>query len=414
MSRADQREARPARLAVVALVSLGLVARLAPALMMAPDGTARLPGARAALALARSLADGRGFALTEEPEGRPGAPSESPTDGQPQSAAVPAVGPAGPGVRRAPMMPAYPLLLALAEGSADAPVRPALVVQAVCGAATMVLAAWMAYRLAGVWAAVVAAALLAFDPFQVLFTALVSPVTLAALALAAESAAGLVAVEAVRTGRRAWPWVVAAGLAQAAAAYVAVWTLALVPVAAAAALVSRHRKRLVAAWAVATAVVVVALAPWLVRHPVQGGAVGRETHRAEYLAGLAGAGAAQEGGAEPAEPTGIVAGAVGRAGRLWSPALAPGLEDGPLHPAAGYTSLVPAALLAVAGLWALRGRAEAWWLLGPAAAATLWHAAVGGWPGDRAAVLAPLAALAGAGLVAMLGKNGATTMSNKE
>lgn len=388
---------------MVALVSLGLVARLAPALMMPPAAGARLPDARVYLALARSMADGQGFALTEESEDCTEASAGAPVDDGPS-----AVGTGQPAVRRAPTMPAYPLLLALTDGSAETPLRPVLVVQAVCGAATMVLAAWMAYRLAGPWAAVVAAALLAFDPFQVLFPALVSPVTLAGLALAAAAAAGLAVVEAVRTGRRAWPWLLAAGLAQAAAAYVAVWTLALVPVAAVAALAARDRKRLVAAWAVATAVVVVALAPWLVRNAVRVGSPVLVTD----IGGRLNAAAAP--GAEPADPLGYLAGAVVRAGRLWSPALPPGLEDGPLHPAAGYTSLVPAALLALVGLWVLRGRAEAWWLLGPAVVATLWHAAVGGWPGDRAAVLAPLAALAGAGLVAMLGKNGKTSVASDQ
>ena len=163
-----------------------------------------------------------------------------------------------------------------------------------------------------------------------------------------------------------------------------------------------------AAWAVATAVVVVALAPWLVRNAVRVGSPVLVTD----IGGRLNAAAAP--GAEPADPLGYLAGAVVRAGRLWSPALPPGLEDGPLHPAAGYTSLVPAALLALVGLWVLRGRAEAWWLLGPAVVATLWHAAVGGWPGDRAAVLAPLAALAGAGLVAMLGKNGKTSVASDQ
>jgi len=394
MVQAAQREARPARLVMVALVSLGLLARLAPAFMMPPDAAARLPGAPVYFVLARSLAEGRGFVLTETVQGGP-VPGADPV-------AEPAVAADKDeaAVQRAPVMPAYPLLLAIGCGLDDAPLRATLVIQAVCGTVAMVLAAWMAHRLAGAWAAVVAAALLAFDPLGVLFAALVSPVTLAAVALAAASVTGLAAVQAVRTGRRAWPWVLGAGAAQAAAAYVAVWTLAVLPVAVVAALASQHRRRLVTAWGLATAIVVVALAPWLVRNAGQGDEPAPVT---DVGAGVI---AAKEGKQEPGEPARPEAGAVRRAGRVWSPALPPGIENGPLHPAAGYTSLLPVVLLAVVGLWALRRQAEAWWLLVPAVAITFWQAAVGGWPGERAAVVAPLAALAGAGLVALLGKSG--------
>jgi MYXO-CTERM domain-containing protein len=93
-----------------------------------------------------------------------------------------------------------------------------------------------------------------------------------------------------------------------------------------------------------------------------------------------------------------------RVGRLWSPAPPEGLEDGPLGPASGYTSLLPTALLALLGVGLLRRRSETWWLLLVPVTATLVHLALAGWAGDRAAVMPPLAALGGAGLAALLGR----------
>ncbi|MFO8013837.1 MAG: hypothetical protein R6X20_11110 [Phycisphaerae bacterium] len=424
----------PARLLVVGLAALGLLARLAPGLMMTPAQAARLPHAAAYLHLARSLAEGHGFVLTETPQDNAaGAARDTKT-----AAGI---------AYHARRMPAYPSLIAAGKTVLGAPSRTTLIVQALAGTASLVLAAWMAYRLAGMWAAVVAAALLAFDPYQVVLASLFAPVALTGLALSATAAAGVAYLGAVRTDRRAWPWAAAGGLALAAAVYLEVWTLALAPVALVAAAVGRRRRRRLAGWAVGAAVLAAALVPWLVRNadrvgvPVLSTDVGRrlwagtrpvpgETAPDPGGAGTeAAAPAPPEGrdevgrgvfylkaaGARIASAPGRWLGlAAGRVGRLWSPAPPEGLEDGPLGPAAGYTSLLPTALLALAGLGLLRRRGETWWLLLVPVTATLVHVALAGWAGDRAAVMPPLAAVGGAGLAALFGRPEETQDEERE
>jgi len=413
----EQRDIRPARVLVVALVSLGLLARLAPGLMMTPAQAARLPHAAPYLALARSLADGGGFVLTE------GADED-----------------AGGTTYLARRMPGYPLLVAAGKTLLAAPSRATLIVQALCGTASLVLAVWMAQRLAGPWAAVVAAALLAFDPYQAVLASLFAPVTLTGLALTAVAAAGVAYLGAVRTGRRAWPWAAAGGLALAAAVYLEVWTLALAPVALVAAAASRRRRRLLAGWTVGAAVLAAALAPWLARNADRLGVpvLSTDVCRRLWTGTAPGPGDTGPEADAPGPPEGLdevgegvfylesaaerMASAPGRwlsrafrrVGRLWSPILPEGLEDGPLGPAAGYTSLLPTALLAVAGLALLRRRGEVWWLLLGGAAATVAHFVLAGWAGDRAAVMPPLAALGGAGLAALLGHRKETQDEQRE
>ena len=440
MPEPEQRDARSARLLVVALVALALLGRLAPGLMMMPAQAARLPHAAAYLHLARSLARGEGFVLTETSDAATGGGDAA------APAAEHATAPAGPAYR-ARRMPAYPLLIAAAKTVLGAPSRATLVAQALAATASMVLAAWIAYRLAGPWAAVVAAGLLAFDPYQAVLASLFSPVTLTGLALAATAAAGVAYLGAVRAGRRAWPWAVAGGLALAAAVYLEAWTLALAGVALVAAAVGRRRRRLLAGWAVGAVVVAAALAPWLVRNADRVGApvlvtdVGRRLWEGTRLRPAATGLRRGETGPDaeaPAPPAGLdevgegvfylesaaarIASAPGRwlgraarrVGRLWSPAPPEGLEDGPLGPAAGYTSLLPTAVLAVLGVGLLRRRGETWWLLLVPLAATLVHLVLAGWAGDRAAVMPPLAALGGAGLAALLAPSKDTPNEERE
>jgi hypothetical protein len=80
-------------------------------------------------------------------------------------------------------------------------------------------------------------------------------------------------------------------------------------------------------------------------------------------------------------------------------------DEGPVHPAAGYTSLLPTAVLALLGVWALRrDRAVLVWLLLAPLWLTLVQAVLGSAPPDRLAVMPPLAVLGGVGLVAILGR----------
>ncbi|HUU10388.1 MAG TPA: glycosyltransferase family 39 protein [Phycisphaerae bacterium] len=342
---------RSVRLLLVALVLVGLVARLALAFIMDDDRATRLPESAAYLAIGRSVAAGHGFVLPED---------------------------AAEGRKLAHCMPGYPLILAAAQVRGETSIRAVLILQAIAAVETLMLVAWAASRLAGQWAAVVAAAMLTFDPFQVYFSAQVVPVTVLGLALAAVMLAGVKCLEAVEAGRRsAWLWAALGGLALAAAAYLEAWTVGLIVPAAVAALVSKRRKRLLAGWAVATAVLVLALAPWLVRNA---SSIGTPTLTVDLA----------------------------RAGRLWSPGRMLAGDDGPLRPVAGYTSLLPTAALAVAGLAALRRRAAGLWLLLAPVYVTLVHVVLPGPGSDRLVVMPSLAVLAGVGLVALLGRGQGT------
>ncbi len=416
-----------ARMMVAALVGVGMVARLTPALMMLPERAARLPLAHPYLRLALALAEGEGFVLRRPPPGN---------------------GAAGDRLYRAARLPGYPAVVAAAKRWLDAPARGPLVLQAVAGAGGIALAAWAAWRLGGPWAGAAAAALTAFDPLAVACSALFTPTALVAPAMAAAAAAGVGYLGAVDAGRRAWPWALAAGLALAAAAYVEVWPLALVPVAGAAALLGRRRRRYLAGWALGTAVVAAALSPWIARNLREAATPMPETDLARriWAATTGSETPSPDGEAAPADispgaaapvrpPSGLdeaaearfylraaaaraaeapgrwLAGVAERAARFWSPALPPGLgptdpqgRPGPLHPVAGYVSLVPTAGLALVGLVVLRRRAAAWWLALAAVAATAGYAVgLSDWTGERVAVGAALAALGGAGLGRLLG-----------
>lgn len=402
-----ERQARPARLMIVALVALGLLARLALALMTS-DGpaSAGLPESEEYLAIGRSVAAGEGFVLPGGSDVRPGA--ETP---RPQLA------------RR---MPGYPLILAAAEALGTSTVRTALVFQALCGAATLLVVAWLAWRLAGAWAGVVAAALMAFDPYQAYLAALVVPGAPLGLALAATAAGGIAFSSAAgEGGRRAWPRAAGAGLALAAATYLESWAVWLLAPALVAALVAKDRRRLLAGWGIMAVVVVAALAPWLVRNALCVGGPVLTTGGGHALY----QGTAPEDGA-PLPPEGLdelgrdvfylkeAAGriadapgawvrlAAGRIGRLWSPQ--PMWEgDVPLPPLAGYTSLLPTGLLALGGVLALGRRPGAVvWLLLAAIGVTLVHLAAAGPAHERLAAMPPLAVLGGAAVAALLGRRG--------
>jgi len=337
---------RSARLLLVALLALGLVVRVALGYMMGERQAARLPESADYLAAGRAIAGGRGLVHS-----------------------APESGPA------APQMPGYPVLVAAAARFFSLPVKALLLFQAGCGAATLGVALWAAWRLAGVWAALLTVVLLAFDPYQVYFVALVTPVVPMGLALALAMAFGLEFLAAHAGGWRAWPWAALAGTALAAATYLDPWAARLVPLIGLAALVSKDRKRFLAGWAVAAAVMAILLAPWVLPH------------------GL---------GAGSSAP---VAELFSREARLWSPA--PMLDEVGVPPLAGYTSLLPTAALALVGLWALRRRRAALvWLLAAPVALTLVRAVLPGAAHDRLAVMPALAVLGGAGLAAVLGRAG--------
>ncbi len=404
-----ERQARPARLMIVALVALGLLARLALALMTSEGpALAGLPESEEYLAIGRSVAAGEGFVLPGGSDVRPGAQAPRP--------------------QLARRMPGYSLILAAAEVLGTSTIRAALVFQALCGAATLLVVAWLAWRLAGAWAGVVAAALMAFDPYQAYFAALVSPLAPLGLALAATAAGGIAFSSAAgEGGRRVWPRAAGAGLALAAATYLESWAVWLLAPALVAALVMKDRRRLLAGWGVMAAVVAAALAPWLVRNALCVGGPVLTTGGGHALY----QGTAPEDGAPPPPPpegldelgrdmfylkqaAGRIADApgawvrlaAGRIGRLWSPA--PMWEgDVPLPPLAGYTSLLPTGLLALGGVLALARRAQAVvWLLMAAIGVTLVHLAAAGPAHERLASMPTLAVLGGAAVAALLGRRG--------
>lgn len=392
---------------IVALLSLSLLARLALAYVMTERQTSRLPESAEYLAIGQSVADGNGFRLAAD--------------------AAPAGRAPGPD-RLAARMPGYPLILGAAIRWCELPGRTVAVWQALCGGATLVAALWMAWRLAGPWAALVALALGAFDPFQVYASALLVPVVPVGLAVAAAVAAGLKCVEAAQVrSRQTLVWAAAAGAAIAAAIYLDPWTVAVVPVSAVGALLSRGRRRLLAAWAVAVGVVLVALSPWLVRNAVRLGGPVLTTGFGERLEAAVRSGADTPAASAPPpggldelglevfylgrarrlaaeSPTACVAAAARRLAAFWAPWSLMPEGGGPLHPLAGYTSLLPPAVLALVGLWRLRRRPAAGWLVLAPLGATVAYAVGLATLRDRLAVMPVLTALAGAGLVAVLGK----------
>ena len=408
MSDAPQGDSqqRSARLLLSALVALGLLARLTLAFAMGDGQAGRMPESAEYLAIARSVAEGGGFVL-------PAVSTSGPADGSGRAEA-------------ARHMPGYPLILAAAEAGFDAGDRAVLVFQSLCGAATLVVVTWMAARLAGLWAAVAAAALLTFAPYQVYLSAQIAPVVPVGLAFAAVTAAGLGFLDAVSDGgRRGWLWAATAGLALAVAAYLEAWAAGLVLPAGLAALLSRRRKRLLAGWALAMAVLVTALAPWLVRNAVRVGAPVLTTDVGWRLYEGTGGDAAAEvlvppegvdeagrcmfylrraAGRIAEAPASWLGRAAHRVARLWTPGAMTEAGEGLLHPAAGYTGLVPTAALALAGLAVYRRRAVALWLIVGAVYVTLVHGVLPGPATDRLAVMPSLAALGGVGIVTLLGR----------
>ncbi|MCX5685127.1 MAG: hypothetical protein NT049_15795 [Planctomycetota bacterium] len=406
--------ARRARMLLVALIALGLTVRLALVFVMPEGKAAPTPDAWANLRIARSLAAGEGFALPAEPrsdEARLRAEGSGPAPEVLVSQ------------RLADRMPGYPLMVAAALRQAEEGLRLLAVSQAVLGAITMALAAYLAWRLAGVWAAAAAAALLVFDPYQVYACSVVLPLVPLGVVLAALVGAGLKFIDVTKQGGRAWPWAALAGVFAAAAVYLD-WRMAgLAVVVGLAALVAPGRKRYLAGWAVGLAVLVVALAPWVVRNA---NCVGRPVLTTSLGAGL------YEGACEdslPADtdkleetarndlylaaawkaiagdPLGWLKRVAARAAEIWSPW--PVRESGglPLPAVAGYTSLLPAAALALVGAWTLRRRSAVLvWLLAAPVYVTIAGAMLAGGAEDRLPLAPTLAILGGAGLAALIGQ----------
>ncbi|MCX5672503.1 MAG: hypothetical protein NTU94_14390 [Planctomycetota bacterium] len=406
----EQPESAPrkpaARLMIVALVALGLVVRVALALMIGEGQAAQPPGSDEFLAIGKSVTEGKGFVLAQDPLGLP---------------------------RVAWRMPGYPVLVSAAARLTATSLRGLTVFQSICGAAALIVVGWAAVRLAGLWAGLAAVALVAFDPYQVYFAALAVPVVPTGLALAAAMALGLEFLVSAASSRWAWFWAAATGVALAAAAYLQPWAAGLAIPAGVAAIVARRCRRILAGWAVGTAVLVVCLAPWAARNALRLGVPVLTTDTGAKLyggtEGLRGTG----GEAGKQEPVGEAKGldeirqdvsylrsaaglmaehpaawlkeAALRAGRLWSPGPMLAEDEGPVHPAAGYTSLLPTAVLALLGVWALRReRAVLVWLLLAPLWLTLVQAVLGSAPPDRLVVMPPLAVLGGVGLLAILGR----------
>jgi 4-amino-4-deoxy-L-arabinose transferase-like glycosyltransferase len=394
------------RLVLIALVSLGLVARLAPVAVMESHWPAMRGDAAAYLEVGRSAAAGHG--LTQA------ATADS--------------------VRHvAGVMPGYPLLIAAADLTGYG-LKALIILQALAGTVTMVLAFLIARRLGGLWAGVVAMAVLVFDPLQVMACAVVLPAAVLGLALAATVAAGLAMLDGLARGSRAvWVWAGVAGLALAAAMYLEPLAGAVLAVAGLVAVIVRQRRRVLKTWAVALAVLVVALAPWLVRNtilldrPVLTTNLGvqllesnwpkteeaqdeveRQTIHDETAGGnevsinsYCWRAALERMAAHPGQ---WLARFGERVAALWSPESTTGLWPA-LPRLAGYTSLIPVAVLALAGMVVLcRRRPGALvWLLVVPVAMTLAHGFFGGGPQDRLPLMPILAALGGAGLAAVLG-----------
>ncbi|MCX5655669.1 MAG: hypothetical protein NTY65_13605 [Planctomycetota bacterium] len=402
--------ARRARMLLVALIALGLTVRLAMIFVMPEGRAAPTPDAWANLRIARSLAAGEGFVLSFEGAG-PGAETQA-------------------SQRLADRTPGYPVMVAEALRTAEQGIRLLTAAQSVIGAVAMALAAYLAWRLAGMWAAAAAAALLVFDPYQVYACALLLPLVPLGLVLVALAWTGLKFIDAAKQCRRAWPWAALAGLFAAAAVYLD-WRMAGLPImVGAVAVLAPGRKRYLAGWAVGLAVLVAALSPWVVRNAVTVGAPVLATdagHRlfagtqmkctcgfpveremARDAQGLDEVGAdllyLKEGLGQIADdPACWMKCVASRAAGIWSPWPAREPSGLPLPPVAGYTSLLPAGALALVGAWTLRQRAAVLvWLLAAPVYVTIAGAVLAGGVEDRLPVAPVLAILGGAGLAAII------------
>jgi 4-amino-4-deoxy-L-arabinose transferase-like glycosyltransferase len=402
------------RLVAVSLVALALVIRLAPALVMEGDWTAVRWESAEYLEIGLSAASGHGLVQ---------------------------VGAADEITRRAGITPGYPLLVAAADMTGYG-MRAMVVFQALAGTAALVLAFFIARRLAGLWAGVVAAAIMVFDPLQVVACTSLVPATVLGLAILAAVAACLALLDALdRGGRAVWLWAGATGAILAAAIYIDPFCFVLVPAAGVVAAVVRDRRRLLKVWLVVLAATVVVLSPWLLRSAVLLGrpvlateagprflgadwpeeetpedtadreaiynkTVGDDEVRVDHLSWMTG------WRRVAAHPGQWLAGYVDRVATIWSPESITRLWPAVTR-VTGYTSLLPVAVLSLAGLWALRRKRGvlAILLLAPVAM-TLIHAMVGGGAQDRLPLVPILAVLAGVGLGPIVGSRkqpGATT-----
>jgi hypothetical protein len=381
---------------------LGLLARLSLAWIAGPADALRFPDAPEHRAIGRSVAAGDGFVLPES-EDRPRAVARH----APGEAALVALGEALPG---------------------DA-LRTALAIQALAGGVALALAAWMAYRLAGPWAAVVTLVLLAFNPVQVFFASQLVPETCAGAAVTGAVAAGMAFVLPGRRDRSgSLLWAAAAGVALAAGAYFRPGLVGLVVPAGVLAAVSARRKRLLAGWLVGLAALALVLAPWVVRNTGRLGTPVLATGTAERL--YTGATEATPGPDQPVRaveetdemarrayfirrtreliaenPRRYVAAAARRALAAWHPGPRFRGIDTPLHSLPCWISFLAITVSGAAGVIALGRRLGlALWLLSPAAVVTLLAAATVGSVRCRVPAVPCLAALGGVGLAALLGR----------
>ena len=166
-------------------------------------------------------------------------------------------------LRYAERMPGYPLALAAlrwAFGRSDAAV---VVAQSLLGALSVALAWLLGREVAGKTAGLVAAGLVALSPWQVYFATVALTECWSTPLLLATILCTMRAAE-----RPGWVWAVGAGLFCAALGYVHPEFLALPLLIGLLAAIARGRRRHLARWAVAAAVVALALSPWWIRNRV--------------------------------------------------------------------------------------------------------------------------------------------------
>ncbi len=180
-------------------------------------------------------------------------------------------------LRQAERMPGYPLALAAlrwAFAQSDAAV---VIAQSLLGAVSVALAYLLGREVAGRTAGFVAAALVAMSPWQVYFATVAltecwsTPLLLATILCAVRAVDATLGGpdESGRSTRRpGWAWPVGAGLCCAALVYAHPEFLALPPLVGLVAVVARGRKQHLARWALAVAVLLLALAPWWIRNRV--------------------------------------------------------------------------------------------------------------------------------------------------
>ncbi|MDK1030737.1 MAG: glycosyltransferase family 39 protein [Planctomycetia bacterium] len=277
---------------------------------------------------------------------------------------------------RAALMPGYPVFLAgvsklFGKKTVAAAQLQVAILQALISTLTIAVIYDIGRRMAGAWAGLVAAALLTINPMHILLCGRISPQTLFVFLFVLLIWAVLLFRETFRFSDA-----ILAGAVFSAAVYISASAILFAPVLLVALALGRHRAACFNGWLLGAAILMLALAPWVVRNwrvlgrfAVTTTSVGREMYdaqrpapagRVELLKDIQDKdevsrdrayrnAAAREIVSNPGRFFTL---AWGRIKALWNPAVGTVEAQGKIYEILGYVAFVPTALLAVLGLLA--------------------------------------------------------------